>query len=182
MKYTTLILCSALALASCGEKKSTPDEAAPASAGATLETLIVTSSPAGALSITEARKSPEVGKVVTLEGKVMGHVDPFVQGRAMLILGDPAVITSCDLRPGDSCTTPWDVCCDDNDVIKAATTTIQVLDQDGMLIKQGLKGLHGIKELSELVVQGTIAEGSHDDNLLINATKIFVKPSNPSNH
>ncbi len=177
MKYTTLTLtvCSALALISCGEKKATETTGTPAT-GTSLEAVIVPSEPAGALSITEVRKAVEVGKEVTLAGKVMGRKDPFVDGRALVTLGDPAIITSCELRPGDGCPTPWDVCCDDNDAIKAATATIQVVDQDGKPIKQGLKGVHGIKELSKLVVKGTIAEGSSADNLLVNATAIFVKP------
>lgn len=177
MKYTTLTLtaCSVLALISCGEKKATEASDTPAT-GTSLEAVIVPSEPSGALSITEVRKTVKVGKEVTLAGKVMGRKDPFVDGRALLILGDPAIITSCDLRPGDGCPTPWDVCCDDNDAIKAATATIQVVDQDGKPIKQGLKGVHGIKELSKLVVKGTIAEGSSADNLLVNATAIFVKP------
>ncbi|MCP5536180.1 MAG: hypothetical protein H7A51_08075 [Akkermansiaceae bacterium] len=176
MKYTTLTLalCSSLALISCGEKKTSSTDTPPATA-VTLESIIVKEAPAHAQSITDVRKSIEVGKKVTLSGKIMGRKDPFVEGRALLMLGDPAIITSCDLRPSDSCQTPWDVCCDDNEDIKAATATIQVVDQDGKLIKQGFKGVHGIKELSQLVITGTIAEGSNADNLLINATAVYVK-------
>ena len=176
MNYTTLALtaCTALSLISCGEKETTDTDSPPTS-GDGLESIIVKSEPAGAKSITEVRTAIEVGKQVTLAGKVMGRKDPFIDGRALLMLGDPAKITSCDLMPGDSCVTPWDVCCDDNDVIKASTATIQVVDADGKLIKQGLKGVNGIKELSQLVITGTIAEGSNADNLLINATAIFVK-------
>lgn len=177
MKYTTLTLtvCSALALISCGEKKTT--ETGDTDTGsATLESIIVKTEPADAKSITEVRKAVEVGKEVTLAGKIMGRKDPFVEGRALLMLGDPAVITSCDLRPGDACVTPWDVCCDDNEDITAATATIQVVDADGRPLKQGLKGVNGIKELSNLVITGTIAEGSNANNLLINATAIYVKP------
>lgn len=177
MKYTTLALtaCTALSLISCGDKKTTDTDSSPTS-GITLESIIVKSEPAGAQSITEIRKAVEVGKEITLSGKVMGRKDPFVEGRALLMLGDSAMITSCDLRPGDSCVTPWDVCCDDNDVIKASTATIQVVDANGKLLKEGLKGVNGIKELSQLVVTGTIAEGSNADNLLVNAKAIYVKP------
>jgi len=105
----------------------------------------------------------------------MGRKEPFIDGRALVVLGDPAVITSCDLRPGDNCPTPWDVCCDDHGDIKASTATIQILDSNGKPLKQGLKGVSGIKELSNIIVTGTIAEGSNTDNLLVNATGIFVK-------
>ncbi len=85
-----------------------------------------------------------------------------------------SAISSCNRLHGDSCSTPWDVCCDDPDVIQASIATIQVVDADGKLHKSGLKGLGGIKELSQLVVQGTIADGSGPDNLIINATGIHI--------
>lgn len=171
----TLCLCSALAFTSCGEKKTTKADDSTAS-GNTLESVIIKAAPADAMSITDVRKAVEVGKEVTLSGKVMGTKDPFVEGRALVVLGDPAIITSCDLRPGDNCVTPWDVCCDEPEDIKAAIATIQVVDAQGKPLKQGFKGVNGIKELSNLVVKGVIAEGSNADNLLINATAIYVTP------
>ena len=106
----------------------------------------------------------------------MGSKSPFVAGRAMVILGDPDKLTSCDIKHGDRCLTPWDVCCDDHDDIKNFTATIQIVAQDGKLVKAGLKGLKGIQELSQLIITGTVADGSNADNLLINATGIYVQP------
>ncbi|MBT8044575.1 MAG: hypothetical protein KJO79_06455 [Verrucomicrobiae bacterium] len=179
MKTTIQILslCSSLLIISCGEKKSTDSASDNTSqTGTDIESIIVTKEPEAPQSITEVRKHVEVGKKITLSGKVMGSDSPFVPGRALVMLGDPAVITSCDLRPGDSCSTPWDVCCDEPEDVKAAIATIQILDADGKPLKQGIKGVGGIKELSNLVVKGIIAEGSNDDNLLVNATAIYVKP------
>ena len=99
----------------------------------------------------------------------------------MLILGDPEVITSCNRKAGDGCATPWDVCCDDKELVRNSIVTIQVLDADGQLIKSGLKGLGNMKELSSLVVKGTIAEGSGPDNLIINATGIHIASAEPNN-
>lgn len=177
MKYTKLILTvvSAASLISCGEKKTTADDAA-ADSGKPLQSLLLTSAPEGAVAIAEARQTAKAGQKIVISGKVMGRKDPFVSGRAILILGDPAKITSCDLHEDDECQTPWDACCDDPDVIKASTATVQVLDADGKLVKEGLKGLGGIKELSQLVVSGVVAEGSNKDNLLVNATGIYLQP------
>lgn len=172
----TIALAACTLLAACGDKKNTNSNTPPASSADGLEAVALQQMPDEALSITEIRKDITPGKKITMKGKVMGRKDPFVEGRAILILGDPAIITSCDLREGDTCTTPWDVCCDDADDIKNSVATIQVLDANGKLLKQGLKGFQGIKELSHLVITGTIAEGSNKDNLLINATGIFVQP------
>lgn len=178
MKQTTLLLTaiSIFAFVSCEEKKAaTTDDAAAQSKGP-LSELVLKSAPDGAKAISEVRKTAKEGDQIVISGKVMGRKDPFVDGRAILILGDPNKITSCDLIEGDACRSPWDVCCDDPDVIKASTVTIQVMDDQGKLVKQGLKGLAGIKELSKLVVTGTVADGSNADNLLINATGIYVQP------
>ena len=93
---------------------------------------------------------------------------------SLLTLGDPARITSCDLIPGDECTTPWDVCCADPDVVTASVATIQVLDEQGKPLKSGLRGLGGLQELSSLIVVGEVAEGSNEKNFLVNATGIHV--------
>ena len=169
-------MAASLAFISCKEKSKVEVSSTTTSPNTTLESVLLKTAPADAQSIALARASVEVGEIITLKGKIMGRKDPFVDGRAMVVLGDPDKLTSCDLRPEDQCQAPWDVCCDDPDDIKNFTATIQVMDADGKLIKQGLKGIDGMSELSHLVVTGTIAEGSNAGNLLINATGIYVQP------
>lgn len=184
MKYTPLVitLCTTLAITSCDQQEATTE---PANTPATetsqatpagLEALIVDSEPSDAIGIFEAQDAAKAGEQITVTGKVMGRRDPFVEGTAMFILGDPNQITSCDQIAGDNCSMPWDVCCDDPEVIKQSVATIQAVDVNGKLIKQGFKGVAGITELSKLVVTGTVADGSNADNLIINATNIYVLP------
>ena len=144
------------------------------SASHALSRVLLTEAPEGPVSITEARRKPIPGTRVILSGKIMGNEKPIIQSRALLTLGDPARITSCDLIPGDECTTPWDVCCADPDVVTASVATIQVLDEKGRPLKAGLRGLGGLKELSSLIVVGEVAEGSNENNYLVNATGIHV--------
>lgn len=174
MKYN-ILLALALVLVSCNDTQETTTGKTASTEGTTLENVILDDAPEEPRSISDVRQDPTPGEEVVISGKVMGRMDPFVEGRAILTLGDPTKITSCDLHPGDSCQTPWDVCCDDPDVIKASIASIQVVDSDGKLIKQSLKGVNGIKELSELVVKGTIAEGSNKDALIVNASGIYLK-------
>lgn len=177
MKLTTLLLTivSAFAFVSCGEKKTADTDADAATSNEPLSALVLTSAPDGAKGIAEIRKTANEGDQVVITGKVIGSKHPFVEGRAIMTIGDPTKLTSCDLHEGDACPTPWDVCCDDQDVIKASIVTVQVLDKDGKLVKADLKGLGGLKELSQLVVTGTVADGSTADNMLINATGIYVQ-------
>lgn len=135
--------------------------------------------PSGAKHISEVFNNPTPGTEVVVQGEVMGRLSPFVDGRAMVVLGDPTKVTPCNRIPGDQCKTPWDNCCDDPDVLKKSITTIQFLDADGKVLKAGLKGYKGIKELSYLTVQGTIADGSNADNLLITAKAFNLTDPSP---
>ena len=183
MKPTILFL-SLFALISCKPSEKSPESpetgTAPAQSTSSLDAILLPGAPTGAVSVTEARKDPSPGKEITISGDIIGRTNVFVPNRAMLILGDPGVITSCNRISGDGCPTPWDVCCDDPDVISKSIATVQVVDADGNLLKSGLKGLGGMKELSQLVVQGTIADGSSADNLVINATGIHVASVEPN--
>ena len=176
MKSNSLLLTIPLSLAliSCDSRDAGKDKGPDDSAPHALSAVLLTEPPEDAVTITEARQNPAPGTRVILSGKVMGNENPIIKSRALLTLGDPAKITSCDLVPGDECPTPWDVCCDDPDVVTASIATIQVLDEQGKPLKAGLRGLGGLKELSSLIVVGEVAEGSSENNFLINATGIHV--------
>jgi hypothetical protein len=170
---SAITMAAAIAVISCDGGRDPAGDPTGSTSGK-LEAILLDTAPPDAVSIVEARKAPVVGEMVAVTGKIMGREEPFVEGRAMVLLGDPATLVSCDLRPGDDCPTPWDNCCDDPDIIKNSIATIQVVTEDGGLLKEGLRGLGGIKELSSLVVTGTVAEGSGPENLVINATGIHV--------
>jgi len=165
-----------LGLMSCGgrDNETGADKSPDNSTSHPLTSILLPRAPEGAITITEARQNPAPGTRVILSGKVMGNENPIIKSRALLILGDPTKLTSCDLIPDDPCETPWDVCCDDPDLITASIATIQVLDEQGKPLKAGMRGLGGLKELSSLIVVGEVAEGSHENNFLVNATGIHV--------
>jgi hypothetical protein len=167
-------LVLALGLASCSDK---PEEAQAPITGETtsgLASLLVTEAPADALSIAKLRTTAKVGDEVVFSGKIIGNDTVLIDGRAIMVMGDPKKITSCDLMHGDNCKTPWDVCCDEPDDVKNSIVTVQVVDADGKPLKQGFRDVDGIKELSSLVVSGRVAEGSNEANMLINATSFFL--------
>lgn len=167
-------LALALVLASCSEKPEAAKSTEVTESAKGLASLLVTEAPADALSIAKLRTTAKVGDDVVFSGKIIGNATVFIEGRAIMVMGDPEKITSCDLHPEDNCTTPWDVCCDDFEVIKNSIVTVQVVDADGKPLKQGFRNVGGIKELTSLVVSGKVAEGSNESNMLINATSLFV--------
>lgn len=173
MKYkTTLtIVGAALLLWGCSENKSEPKAVAEASevpAVFVSEALNGTATPI----LQAAEMKP--GTEVLLTGLIMGAVNPFVEGRAAFILGDEATITPCDAKDDDHCSRPWDTCCDPIAARIAGTVTIQVLDANGHVLKQGLKGVNGLKELSRVTVNGTVADNSTKEAFVVNANAIHI--------
>jgi len=126
--------------------------------------------------IPRARKEFKPGDEVLLKGAVMGVLKPFVDGRAVFVLGDEGTITPCNAMDDDHCSTPWDACCDPKEVKAAGTATIQVLGDNGKVLAHGLKGVGGLKELSVVTVRGVVAPMSSAEAFVVNATAIHVTP------
>jgi hypothetical protein len=125
--------------------------------------------------IPELRATAQPGDEVVLEAKVMGTRQPFVDHRALVVVGDEATLISCDIRHGDSCETPWDNCCDGPDALRAGTATIQVVDDAGEVLRHGIKGVSGLKELSRVRIAGKVAPHSTEAAFIINATRIELR-------
>ena len=171
-KHKTLLL-AALLVVSCGKTETTTVKP-PAAASPEL-TAVINAKPEGEPSpIHMARQTVQPGDKITVSGQVMGGKHPFVEGRAAFILGDPDVLTPCNENPGDACETPWDSCCDSPEDKARGTATIQVVDEEGRVLKEGIEGIGGIRKLAKLIVSGKVAENSTPEALLINAVAIEV--------
>ncbi len=131
----------------------------------------------GALSVKDVRVK-QAGEKVKLKAKVIGRSELFVEGRAMFVVGDPDVLKSCDLKEGDGCKEPWDVCCMDEKDIVANTMSIQVVDAEGKALKTGLKGKSNLDNLSNVIIEGVLATNSTAEATILNAEKITVLKSN----
>ncbi len=177
MKTLRTILLTALTAMAAGCGKSPAPEATVVETAAPSELASVfrpvTASEA-MLAIPALRTNVSPGEKVILEAKVMGTETPFVENRALFVVGDEGTLTSCDLRKGDQCKTPWDVCCDDPRAIRAGIATIQIVDAAGHVLKQSIRGVNGLKELSRVRVEGVVAPQSTAEALIINATGIEV--------
>ena len=172
MKFVLTILIAATVLVGCSKKEEATKPVVEKAKVQIPESVFAKNLEKG-IPVLEARKS-KPGDKVTVQGKVMGSLKPFVEGRASFIIGDPAKLTSCDLKEEDPCKDPWDVCCEDSKDIASATLSIQLVDEKGMILKSGLKGVNGLKELSNVVVEGTVNEASTEQSMVINAETISV--------
>jgi hypothetical protein len=172
---TTLASGLFLVLTSCSEEKQAADSPAPQKEES-LSAVLLDTAPADPVDIAEMRKSAKPGEAVTFTGSLIGKNTIFMDNRAVMVMGDPKKLTACNLIPGDECETPWDVCCDDYELIKDSIVTVQVVDEDGKPLQAGLKGLGGMAELSAVTVTGEVAEGSSAENMVVNASGIFVQP------
>lgn len=178
--YQTTILLAALALLpACNDSQESNTSTALPGEPSPLDGYYVNEAPSDAKQISEVFADPSPGKEIVLSGEIMGRMHPFVEGRSMVMLGDPTKVTPCNRIPGDECPTPWDNCCDDPDVLKKSIVSIQFVDEAGKVLRTGLRGYKGIKELSFLTVKGIIAEGSNADNLLVTAQAFHITEPSP---
>jgi hypothetical protein len=172
MKATTVItLTASLALLfGCGKR----DKDAPVSSAEIPPAFVEQAINGTPTPIPQARTAFKPGDNVLLSGLVMGVLNPFVEGRAVFVLGDEATITPCDAMPTDHCPTPWDACCDPKQVLAEGTATIQVLDDNGKPAHISLKGMNGLSELSRVTVSGVVAENSTPEAFIVNASAIHI--------
>ncbi len=127
-----------------------------------------------AMAIHLARRQTAAGEPVTINGRVMGRLHPFVDGRAAFVIGDPELLTPCNEKPDDNCPTPWDVCCDTAEAKREGTATIQIIGDDGRVLPASLHGVNGLVELSTVTITGHVAESSDGDTFIVNASSIHV--------
>lgn len=126
--------------------------------------------PAGAVDVGQARKSAVDQEDVVLVGRIGGSASPFVQGLAAFTIVDLAV-PHCTAEEG--CPTPWDYCCE-QDQVKKSIATVKIVDAAGQPLARDARELLGVKELSTVVVRGK-AQRDAQGNLSVLASQVFVK-------
>jgi hypothetical protein len=134
--------------------------------------LFLAAAPEKAQFVADVKKEAKTGEVVQVRGKIGGSVHPFVGGRAVFtIVGNG--IPDCSEKDDDHCKTPWDYCCETRKDIAAQSATIQVVDAAGKPIRLDLKGVQGLKELSDVTVVGkaVVADGK---SLVVQATGLYI--------
>jgi hypothetical protein len=129
--------------------------------------------PRDARDLSEVRKDGKYkkGDTVAVRGVIGGSSQPFVPERAVFTLMGSA-LKPCSANPEDKCTQPWDYCCETRADIAANSATIRVVNDRGQPLRTDIKGRSGLKELSEVVVVGKVAETSRG-TLILDAQAIY---------
>jgi hypothetical protein len=135
---------------------------------------LLSKEPAGAKAVKEVRQEAKDGDGVVVVGRVGGSPKPFVEGRAAFTLVDPSLI-SCGEREGDTCSTPWDFCCETKEDLARATLMVKFVDERGKTLPEDAQALLGLKPLETVVVQGQ-AKRDGDGNLIVLASGLYVRP------
>jgi hypothetical protein len=134
---------------------------------------LMATEPAEPKSVIETKKNAKDGDEVTIVGRIGGggKSSPFVEGLASFNVVD-ASLKSCNERPGDTCDTPWDYCCETD--LPAATVYVKVVDDKGAPVAMDSKKDLALKELQTVVVRGK-AKRDEAGNLTILAPAVFVR-------
>ncbi len=118
--------------------------------------------------VLDLRDEDLVGQTIAVRGTVKEFVDGFA---AFVLVED--TLQSCDEIPGDSCPTPWDYCCIDLAELARGTAFVE-FQESGRPGPWTIEGFHGIAQLSEVVVTGTL-EIDDADNMSLVATSIRLQ-------
>lgn len=173
MLRASFALAASFLFTACGQDGSEPEAAA--TAPSSLEHIqVLDTKPADALPVKAAREQLKPGDAAVVFGQIGGVLHPFLDGYAGFVLGDTEIVFCNEMGDDDHCATPWDACCEDAEKLMASRASVQFVDASGQVLIGNMEGFSGLKGLSEVVVEGSVAEGSTPDNLIIEAKSIYV--------
>lgn len=133
---------------------------------------LLAAEPGEARSVSQVKEKAEDGDEVTLVGRIGGSTSPFVAGRASFTVVDTSLLP-CNEKEDDACTTPWDYCCD-TDQLPANTVVVKLVDEQGKTLPLDAKEKLGMKELQTIVVKGK-AKRDEAGNLTVLAPALYVR-------
>jgi hypothetical protein len=109
---------------------------------------------------------------IVMVGRIGGDVNPWIEGQAAFLIVDSA-LKPCNEKDDDACPTPWDYCCDVDD-LPANKAMVKVVDAGGKTVATDARTLLGLKELQTVVVRGR-AQRDEAGNLTVLADGVFVR-------
>jgi hypothetical protein len=165
-----LLIVGLSAMGTLGCTSSDTSPSASQGSGAPDSKYVVKAEPQGAVEVGTAKESAEDNEDLVLVGRIGGSAEPFVDGMAAFTIVDRKVPHCSD---DEGCPTPWDYCCEQNQV-KDNIATVKIVGADGKPVAKDARELLGVKELSTVVVHGK-AKRDTDGNLAVLADQVFLK-------
>lgn len=133
---------------------------------------VLMAEPPGAQNIVNLRKSAKDGEDVVVVGRIGGSEQPWVEGRAAFSIVDLS-LKPCNEKDDDACKTPWDYCCD-TDQLPKSMVAIKFVESDGKTVGADARQLLGVKELQTVVVKGK-AKRDEAGNLTVLGEGLFIR-------
>lgn len=157
----------------CSNNASAPQKSKTASTpSADGAKFLLASEPSGAKSVIDARKAGKDSDEIVIVGRIGGSENPWIDKRAAFSIVDNS-LKACSDIPGDSCKTPWDYCCQ-TDQLPASTALVKVVDDAGKVVDVDARELLNLEELQTVVIRGK-AQRDGEGNLTVLAKGIYVK-------
>lgn len=164
----TALLIAVVLILGCGQSPESSNKTA--SAGG--QKFLLSTEPLGAKNVSDVRDSSKNDEEVSVVGRIGGRKDPWVPHMAGFTIADLTMVP-CNEREGDTCPTPWDYCCEDENIIAKKTLPVRFLNEQGEVINTDARELLAVKELSTVVVRGKIKRDK--DSIKLIADGIYVK-------
>ena len=176
-KLLLSVVLTSLAMVTVGcQQEQTTDTASQSSAnepGVDGTKFLLAAEPGEAEDVIRARESAQDDDEVLVLGRIGGSANPWIEGRAAFSIVDSS-LKACSDIPGDKCEKPWDYCCETHK-LPTATALVQVVDEQGEVVRADARGLLNVEELSTVIVKGR-AKRDDAGNLTILASGVYVRP------
>ena len=174
MKRSMILRCAVAAVAAAMLQQANTFASDAKSDSAVHDKYFLNEEPKDAQTVIDTREKAKDKDDVVVVGRIGGRKNPWVKGAAAFSIVDPS-LKACSERPGDTCPTPWDYCCE-ADLSKATVFVTVVDDKTGKTLKEDAREALKLRELDTVVVKGK-AQRDKKGNLTIAASKLFVRPA-----
>ncbi len=161
-----LIASTLMVLSGCQDTSNSSQTQAPSSTQATTPTWVLTSAPAGDVSVTEAKASASEGDQIVIRGRIGGRRSPISSESPIFTIVD-LELEYCGQFSADGCRTPWDYCCETPETLTMNSATVQVQGSEVDLTAAGLE------PLDEVVLIGVVGPRPDQQVLTIRATGLY---------
>jgi hypothetical protein len=125
------------------------------------------------LALREETSQVQEGAEIVVVGRIGGSKKPFT-GRASFTIVD-ASLKPCNELEGDSCTEPWDYCCEPPDNLAKATLLVKIVDPQGKTFSEDAQATLGLEPLQTVVVRGTAQKSEGGRIAALNASGVYVR-------
>jgi len=174
MKRSVILRCAVAAVAAAMLQQANTFASDAKSDSAVHDKYVLNEEPKDAQTVIDTREKAKDKDDVVVVGRIGGRKNPWVKGAVAFSIVDPS-LKACSERPGDTCPTPWDYCCE-ADLSKATVFVTVVDDKTGKTLKEDAREALKLRELDTVVVKGK-AQRDKKGNLTIAASKLFVRPA-----